>query len=127
VPHSTDKVDTPDCREDLIVKAAASWCRTDFDWVSPEAAQLVTTNPANQGFTSGLILDLAREWINTGGRIKCVDETRPNWRDKRHKHYDITITGLREFRDGLYVYMEISNPDEDEPEVSLLNAHPHIP
>ena len=118
------KIDPPECREDLVRKAAASNFKPDFDWISDTEAIRVTGDPSNRGLTAIEIRELARDWINGGGLIKCVQEQREGYRDRRHRHYDITILPLDGFPNGLYVYMEICNPDENDPAVNLLNAHP---
>lgn len=118
------KVDSPVCREDLIRKAAASDFRPAFDWINDKEALRVTGDPSNQGLTADEIKELAREWILEGNDIKCVPERREDYRDRRHFHYDIIIQNLATFSRGLYVYMELSDPDETDPTVSLLNAHP---
>jgi hypothetical protein len=117
-------IDPPNCREDLVRKAAASDFRPDFDWINDKEALRVTGDSRNQGLTALEIRDLARDWINQGERIKCVAETREGYRDRRHFHYDITIGNVSGFSRGLYVYMEICNADEQTPSINLLNAHP---
>jgi hypothetical protein len=120
------RVDSPDCRIDLIQKSAAAGAtfRSAFDWINDKQALLVASNPDNRGLTAKEIRELAEEWINLGGKIKCVPETRESYRDRRYFHYDVIIIPLSEFPRGLYVEMELSNPDENDPSVSLLNAHP---
>jgi hypothetical protein len=114
--------DPPNCREDLVRKAAAdsqtSWYA--FWWVDERAEILVTENTL---LTATEIRNLAVSWILGGGKIKCVPEGREGYRDKRHFHYDIIIEGIDGYPRGLYVYMELCSTDEDVPTVNLLNAH----
>lgn len=117
-------LDPPSCREDLVRKAAASDFWYDFDWINDKEALRVTRDSRNQGLTASEIKDLARDWINQGGHIACVPETREGYRDRRHFHYDITVTNISGFPRGLYVYMEIGSANEQTPSVNLLNAHP---
>jgi hypothetical protein len=124
VSNSPVRIDPPVCREDLVRKAAASNFGPAFDWINDKEALRVTQDPRNRGLTAAEIRELARDWIDGGADIKCVRETREDYRDRRHFHYDITIQKLSEFPRGLYVYMEICNTDEQDPSVNLLNAHP---
>jgi hypothetical protein len=124
VSASPGFIDPQGCREDLVKKAARSTFTPDFDWINDKEAIRVTENQANRGLTAIEIRELAREWIGSGGPIKCVAEKREPYNTRRHRHYDIIIQGLAGFPRGLYVEMEISNPDETEPAVNLLNAHP---
>jgi hypothetical protein len=124
VGNVSAQIDFPVCREDLVRKAAACNFEPAFDWITDGEALRVQGDPRNRGLTAVAIRELAREWILGGGKIKCVKETREDYRDKRHFHYDIIIEGLSEFPRGLYVYMELGNRDEQDPTVRLLNAHP---
>jgi hypothetical protein len=124
VGEPTNRIDSPTCREDLVRKAAESKFRSDFDWINDKKAIRVAGDPRNRGLTASEIRELARDWIRDGGKIKCVRETREEYRDRRNFHYDIIVMDLAEFSRGLYVYMELCNPDEDDPTVNLLNAHP---
>lgn len=122
---SSGKVDPPNCREDLVRKAAAeATFPSAFDWINDREALRVTEDSRNQGLTAIEIRELAREWIRMGSRIACVQETRQGYRDRRHFHYDVILENIDGFPRGLYVEMELSSPDEDTPTVSLLNAHP---
>jgi hypothetical protein len=118
------RIDPATCREDLVRKAAASSFKPDFDWINDREALRVAGDPANRGLTAIEIRELARDWINDGGHVKCVPERRESYKERRHHHYDIIIQPLAGFPKGLYVYMEIYNPDETDPAVNLLNAHP---
>lgn len=120
------KRDPPNCREDLVRKAAQASLSfaSAFDWINDREAIRVTEDPRNRGLTAKLIKELARDWILDGNTIKCVRETREGYKERRHFHYDIIIENLAEFSRGLYVYMELDNTDEDDPTVNLLNAHP---
>ena len=113
-------VDPPDCREDLVIKAAKSAFRSDFDWINEKEAIRVSNDGANRGLTAVDIRELARDWITGGGLIKCVKETREPYNKTRHRHYDIIIKPLAEFPRGLYVYMQIdSGLEENDPIVHL--------
>lgn len=119
------KIDSPTCREDLIRKAAESTFMPDFDWISDSEADRVTNDPRNRGFTASEIRELAREFIRQGGKIACTPETGGQYKSRRYFHYDIVIEDFPDdFPRGLYVEMELNNPDEKEPAAKLLNAHP---
>jgi hypothetical protein len=107
----------------LVRQAATSDFTPDFDWISDKEALRVTCDAGNRGLTAIEIRELAKDWIKGGGTIDCVEEQRPVYRDRRHKHYDIIIIPLGGFPNGLYVYMEL-NTTGSEPAVALLNAHP---
>jgi hypothetical protein len=117
-------IDVPVCRVDLVRKSAVSKFESDFDWINDKEELRVTQDPRNQGLTAKEIKELARDWIVAVNEIKCVKETREGYKDRRHYHYDIVIQKLGGFPLGLYVYMELCNPDESDPAVHLLNAHP---
>jgi hypothetical protein len=117
-------IDSPNCRIDLIRKAAESSFGGDFNWIEDKEALRVTTDPRNRGFTALEIREPARAWIRGGGEIRCVPEERENRKHRRHFHCDIVIDGIDEFPRGLYVELELTEANEEEPEVSLLNAHP---
>jgi hypothetical protein len=125
VGNPSGHVDPPTCREDLVRKAAGSNFTPDFDWITEKEALRVTEDPRNRGLTAVEIREIARDWILGGGEIDCVKETREGYKEKSHFHYDIIITNVgADFPRGLYVYMQLSNSDEKEPAVGLLNAHP---
>jgi hypothetical protein len=123
---SDDKLDPPVCRVDLIRKAAADGrdCQIAFDWISDREALRVQNAGENRGLMAMAIREMAIEWILAGNKVSCVRETREGFRDRRHFHYDIVIDNLPDFPRGLYVYMQLSNRDEESPTVELLNAHP---
>src|SRR5438874_10922045 len=110
-------MDAPTCREDLVRKAAGSGFTPDFDWLNDKEALRVTEDERNRGLTAAEIRELARDWILAGGEITCVPEAREGYKDRRHFHYDVIIGNLAEFPRGLYVEMELTNPDENEPAV----------
>ena len=117
-------IDAPTCRIDLVRKAAASTFGGDFTWINEKEAMLAVSRADNRGLTDLQIRDLARKWICAGNTIKCVPENRERWKHRRHFHYDIIIGNLADLPRGLFVEMELTNPDEDEPEVHILSAHP---
>ncbi|MBI1913529.1 MAG: hypothetical protein HYS12_02055 [Planctomycetes bacterium] len=112
-------------RIDLVRQAALSRCTGDFEWIDDRVALRVASARENQGFTAPEIRELAQTWIRGGGEIHCAEENRPNWRNRRDYYYWIIIEGIDEFHPrGLFVEMELTDADETDPLVSLLNAHP---
>jgi hypothetical protein len=122
-PHRRDP---PNCRQDLIVKAAqaGSHFRSAFDWINDKEALRAQNNPANRGLQAPQIRQLAEDWILQGKPITCVPEVREGYRDERHFHYDIIIEDLPDFPSGLYVEMDLVNCEEDDPTARVLSAHP---
>lgn len=120
MPTTTQKIDPPTCREDIVRKAAASNFRPDFDWVDEKQEKLAFERTSLMPYE---IRELAREWILAGNKISCVPETGYLYRDRRHFHYDIVIQNVAGFPRGLYVEMEICNLDPNEPAVNLLSSH----
>ncbi len=120
------KVDSPQCRTDLVRKAAREGdsFRSAFDWINDKQARIAEDNPGNRGLRATEIRQLAENWILDGNQIDCVPEGRNGYKERRHFHYDIIIGNLPDFPRGLYVEMELSNADPDVPSVSLLSAHP---
>jgi hypothetical protein len=126
VSSPLSRVDSPVCREDLVrmaAKAGVSF-RSAFDWINDKAATRAANDPSNRGLTAVEIRRLAEDWVLQGNNIECVRERRELYSSRRHFHYDIIIEDLPDFPRGLYVEMELSSADENDPSVSLLNAHP---
>jgi hypothetical protein len=121
-----DKQDCPECREDLVRKAAESTFKWNFDWLDDRVANRVQGDDRNRGLTAVDIRELARDWIQDGNTISCKPEGREPYRDRRHFYYYVIVKDLDgfELQKGLFVEMELGNCDEDEPLVNLLNAHP---
>jgi hypothetical protein len=93
------------------------------EWVDDRAAARVRNNPANQGLQPQEIKRLVIEHALGGCPIHQVPERREQWASRRDYYYE-AVVAVEGFPGGLYVEMELSDPDPDLPEVSLLNAHP---
>jgi len=111
-------------RIDLVRQAALSRYTGDLEWINAREALRVASDPRNCGFTAPEIRELAQAWIRGGGEILCTEEDRSNWRHRRDYYYWIIIEGIDDFPRGLFVEMELTEADETDPIVSLLNAHP---
>jgi hypothetical protein len=111
-------------RIDLVRRAAESRFTGDFEWIDDRVALRVASDRQNQGFTAPQIRELAQAWICGGGEIRCAEEGRSNWQHRRDYYYWVVIDGIDEFPRGFFVEMELTDDDEADPIVSLLNAHP---
>lgn len=108
---------------ELVRKAILSRRTGDCEWVDDKTALRVGSDQSNQGLTPVAIKLLLQEWIAQGGDLRCTAEHRENWRDKRDFYY-WTVMEVPGFRRGLFVDMELTDDDVDDPIVYLLNAHP---
>jgi hypothetical protein len=107
---------------DLVRKAILSRYTGDFAWINARQ-ELLAGGQHNHGFTAVEIKELAEAWVNSGGEICCRQETREGYRNQRDYYYFVNIEGIDEFPRGLFVEMELTDPDPDDPIVSILNAH----
>ena len=121
--------DTTAARVALIRAAAASSQSNCFDWLNDEVQRQVGRRPDLHGLTPPTIKRLAREWIVLhSGHIREWVERRENWMDRREYCYCVIVpvAPVDDFPRGLFVEMELTEPDPDCPVVSLLNAHPEL-
>jgi hypothetical protein len=121
--------DTTAARVALIRVAAASSQTNCFDWLDIDVELEVGRRPDLHGLTPVTIKRLARAWIvQHGGAIRERVEDRENWMDRREFWYSVIVpvAPLVDFPRGLFVEMELTEPDPDCPVVSLLNAHPQL-
>ena len=109
---------------DLVRKAILSTCTGDFEWIDDKVALRVSGDAANQGLTPPEIKRLAQEWVRMGEKIFVKAEDRELWREKRDYVYWIVIRGIEEIPAGLFVEIELSDDDADDPIASIVNAHP---
>ncbi len=109
---------------DLVRKAVLSTCTGDLVWIDDRTPIRVGNDPRNRGLTADEIKKLTRDWVQKGGDIECTREGREGYREKRDFYYWVVIQGLAEFPKGLFVEMELTDDDQSDPVVSLLNAHP---
>jgi hypothetical protein len=113
-------VDGP--RIDLVRQAILSHCTGDFAWINARQ-ELLACGRHNHGFTAIEIRELAKAWVEGGGEIYCRRETREEYRSWRDYYYFVVIGEIDEFPHGLFIEMELTDPDSDNPLVSILNAH----
>ncbi len=110
-----------DSRVDLVLKAILSRFTGDFEWIDDKTALRVSSE--NYGLTPAAIKRLCQEWVKDGGEIKAKIEDREVWRDKRDHWYWVVIEGIEGFPTGFFVEMELTDSDEDDPRVVMVNAH----
>lgn len=76
-----------------------------------------------QGLTpEGILEDVINYVTDEGGKIRQVKEKRPEY-SHRDYWYKVIVPYPDLFRKGLFVEMELFDPDPDCPVVHLLNAH----
>lgn len=75
----------------------------------------------------GLVLEGVRSelirFVRKGGDVTQVKETREEWKDRRAYWYKVILPMPKLFAKGLFVEIELTDPDPELPEVGLLNAH----
>jgi hypothetical protein len=108
----------------LVVKALTSGVGNCVGWQSDKVERLVRENADNQGLTPVEIKRLLIAHVCADpGSVKQKVENRPNWVSRRSYWY-YAVVPVPGFLHGLFVEMELSDDDEDLPEVALVNAHP---
>jgi hypothetical protein len=95
----------------------------DCEWVDDKTMLRVDGDPANQGLTPVAIKQRLQTWVSGGGAISCKHEDRANWKDKREFVYWVVIQEPG-FPRGLFVELELLDPDPTDPRVVIVNAHP---
>lgn len=88
----------------------------------PKEAERVRKELAPYGLTPEGIQTETVEFAQDGGSVHQVKETRSNYSHRDYYYKAILPTpGL--FRKGLFVEMELHDPDPDVPVVLIVNAH----
>ena len=77
-----------------------------------------------EGMSRAELLDLLHEYIEKGGEVDQVKETRERWRDFWEFHFDLRVT-IR----GILMYVETRLRPEspkglDDASVEIVNIHP---
>jgi hypothetical protein len=105
----------------IVEKALTSGVGGCVEW-HPKEAQRVRKELAIYRLTPEGILKETIKFVQGGGNVHQVKETRSE-RSHREYYYKVImpIPGL--FRNGLFVEMELEDPDPDVPTVTLLDAH----
>ncbi len=105
---------------ELVRKAIASHTTGDCEW-HERAAERALCDPELQGLTPDGIKKLLEDFVNQGGPIQQVSETRPQYSDRRF--YYKVILPLNRFKHGLFVEIILVDDDPKDPAVQIVNAH----
>ncbi len=107
----------------LVRAAILSRYTGDCEWVDDRTMIRVGNDPANQGLSPVAIKQMLQGWVAGGGTIACKPEDREHWKNKREFVYWAVIQAPG-FPRGLFVELELLDPDPVDPRVVILNAHP---
>jgi hypothetical protein len=106
----------------LVEKALTCGVVGCVEWV-PKEAERVRSDRYLQGLTPEEIQGKVIDYVtNQNGEIRQVKETRSN-RSYRNYYYKVILPYPDLFRKGLFVEMELFDPDTELPVVHLVNAH----
>ncbi|MCI0380212.1 MAG: hypothetical protein L0215_21720 [Gemmataceae bacterium] len=106
---------------DLVIAAIKSGVTGCFEW-DDKAAERVRGDIDLQGLTPEGIKTLVRAFVASGGEVKQVKETRPQY-SHRDFYFKIVFSEPG-FKHGVFVEMELTDPDPELPSVTIFNAHP---
>lgn len=107
----------------LVRAAILSKYTGDCEWVDERTAQRIRRDPANRNLPPEAIKQLLQDWVRANNPIYCKVEDRENWKNKRDFVYWVVIDHPS-FDRGLFVELELADPDPNDPRVVILNAHP---
>jgi hypothetical protein len=88
----------------------------------PKEAERVRQELAGHGLTPEGIQKQTIQYVQEGGSVRQVRETRSN-HSHRDYYYKVILPMPGLFPKGLFVEMELDDPDPDVPVVILVNAH----
>jgi hypothetical protein len=109
---------------ELVVKALTSWVTGCVEW-EPREAERVRNDQYLMGLTpEGIQQDLI-DFVLKGGKVRQVKEKRLE-RSHRHYYYKVIVPYPELFRKGLFVELELFDPDPALPVVLLVNAHEQV-
>jgi len=104
----------------LVVKAVKCGITGCCEWDDHESLR-IRGDTNLQGLTPEYIRSLLIQFVQDGGIIKQVRERRAQYRHR--DYYYKAIVAEPGFKFGLFVEMELTDPDADLPCVTILNAH----
>src|ERR1043166_3306451 len=107
---------------ELVRKAIASGVVGCVEWDAKVIYRLAP-DLAKHGLTLADVRKELIEHIRNGGELLQVKEVRTLWKDRRDYWYKAIVPMPKLFKKGLFVEMELNDPDPELPEVRLLNAH----
>jgi hypothetical protein len=105
---------------ELALKCGVTGCVV---W-NPRQAERVRKELAKHRITPELILIESVKFVQSGGAVLQAKETRPEY-DHRVYYYKV-IVPFASFANGLFVEMELTDPDPEVPTVTLVNAHEQL-
>ncbi len=109
----------------LVNAALRSGLSNCVIWWDEKVERRIRQNKDLADFTPNRIIDVLIDWVEAGGKIVQVKETRTEYSSHFDFYYKaILLIGHASFSNGLFVEMRLTDTDEDCPMVSLVNAHP---
>ena len=108
----------------IVVEAIVTHFQTRgcLEWDSREAAR-IRRDGGLAGLTVEGIKALLVEHVKRGGRVDQRSETRLEKQSRREYWYRVLIPNIPEMPRGLFVELELYDPDPECPSVLILNAH----
>jgi hypothetical protein len=102
----------------LAIRCGVTGC---CEW-DDKAAKRIRTDPDLLGLTPAEIERLLHEYVIVhDGQVQQVEETRPEYSDRRF-YYKVIIP-ITEFRRGLFVEIVLDDDDPELPCERIVNAH----
>src|SRR5208282_1897846 len=106
---------------ELVLKAITCRITGCLEW-HPDEVERVRRDPSLTTLTpEGIQSELIRYVVN-GGLVRQVREKRSQYSHRKY-YYKATVPFPDVFQKGLFVEMELHDPDPDVPVVLLVNAH----
>jgi hypothetical protein len=94
------------------------------EWADDRVARRVQEQLSDLGLTPREVKRLSLAHVSQVGieAIRQVREERPGWRDEHQFNYKVIVPFEGTPR-GLFVEMRLIDPDPDDPQIQLVNAH----
>ncbi len=105
----------------LVVKAIKSGLGGCVEW-DPDVIDRIRRELGPFGLTGAKIRSELIAYVQGGGAICQVKESRHEWKDRRNYYYKAVVPA-GPFKKGLFVELVLADSDPDFPEVLLVNAH----
>lgn len=107
----------------LAEAAVASGVTGCCEWNDREADR-VRGDTRLQGLTPEYIREILCKFIRAGNRLQQIPERRQHY--SYREYYYKAIIPEPGFMHGLFVELELTDPDPDLPCVTIFNAHPQL-
>jgi hypothetical protein len=98
---------------------------TGYDeWADDRVARRVQEQLSDLGLTPREVKRLALAHVRQVGidAVRQVREERPGWREEYRFYYKVVVPFEGTPR-GLFIEMRLIDPDPDDPQIQLVNAH----